>query len=63
MLFHQTICFLYQGMQWKKRFIHFTSLQYTIQNGHHKITEVIIFSLIIEIVTRLFNRAICFRYQ
>ena len=33
-----------------------------IQNGHHEMTEVIISSLIIEIVTILFHQTICFRY-
>ena len=34
-----------------------------IQNGHHEITKLIIFALIIGIKTILFYQTICFRYQ
>ena len=34
-----------------------------IQNGHHEITKLITFALIIGIKTILFYQTICFRYQ
>ena len=34
-----------------------------IQNGHHEITKLIIFALIIGIKTILFYQNICYRYQ
>ena len=40
-----------------------TLLSGKVQNGHHKITKVIISSSIIEIDTKLFHQAVCFRYQ
>ena len=46
-LFHQTICLRYQGMQYYKQYIYLTSLPCKIQNGRHEITEVNISSLLL----------------
>ena len=46
-----------------KRYIHLTSISCKILSGRHKITKVIISSLIIQIETGLFHLTLCFWYQ
>ena len=42
---------------------HYASTLGEIQNGRHEITEISMYSSIIEIETKLFHQTTCFRYH